>query len=83
MEQIVIYLLMIQQFINLKQKILKLQQVHYVQVINKDWSTDNMNKKKTGFNEYIYDFSVDYDATDIDDITDIYKYLIKKITQCK
>ena len=34
--------------------------------------------KETGFNEYIYDFSVDYDATDIDDITDIYKYLMKK-----
>ena len=38
--------------------------------ISKDWSTDNM--KKTGFNEYINDFSVDYDATDIDDIKDIY-----------
>ena len=35
--------------------------------ISKDWSTDNM-KKKTGFNRYIYDFSVDHDATDIDDI---------------
>ena len=45
--------------------------------ISKDWSTDNM-KKKTGFNGYIYDFSVDYDATDIDDIKDIHKYLIKK-----
>ena len=38
--------------------------------ISKDWSTDNM-KKKTGFNGYIYDFSVDYDATDIDDMKDI------------
>ena len=74
MEQIVIYLLMVQTFINLKQKILKLQQVHYV----KDWSTDNM--KKTDFNGYVYDFSVDYDATDIDDIKDIHKYLMKKIT---
>ena len=34
--------------------------------------------KKTGFNGYIYDFSVDYDATDIDDISDIHKYLEKK-----
>ena len=40
-------------------------------------------KKKTDFNGYIYDFSVDYDATDIDDIKDIHKYLMKKITQCK
>ena len=45
----------------------------------KDWSTDNM-KKKTGFNGYVYDFSVDYDATDVDDIKDIHKYLMKKIT---
>ena len=43
---------------------------------SKDWSTDNM--KKTSFNGYIYDFSVDYDATDIDDIKDIHKYLMKK-----
>ena len=33
---------------------------------------------KTGFNGYIYDFSVDYDATDVDDIADIHKYLMKK-----
>ena len=39
--------------------------------------------KKAGFNEYVYDFSVDYDATDIDDIKDIYKYLMKKKTLCK
>ena len=32
--------------------------------ISKDWSTDNM--KKTGFDGYVYDFSVDYDATDVD-----------------
>ena len=46
--------------------------------ISKDWSVDNM--KKTGFNGYVYDFSVDYDATDVDDIVDIHKYLMKKIT---
>ena len=44
--------------------------------ISKDWSTDNM--KKTGFNGYVYDFSVDYDSTDVDDIKDIHKYLMKK-----
>ena len=48
----------------------------YLGNISKDWSTDNM--KKTGFNGYIYDFSVDYDAADIDDIKDIYKYLMEK-----
>ena len=36
--------------------------------------------KKTGFNGYIYDFSVDYEATDDDDIKDIQKILKKKIT---
>ena len=45
--------------------------------ISKDWSTDNM-KKKTGFKGCIYYFSVDYDATDVDDIKDIHKYLMKK-----
>ena len=44
--------------------------------ISKDWSADNM--KKTGFNGYVYDFSVDYDSTDVDDIKDIHKYLMKK-----
>ena len=47
-------------------------------IILKDWSIGNM--KRTSFNGYIYDFSVDYDAIDIDDIKDIHKYLMKKIT---
>ena len=34
--------------------------------------------KKTGFNSYSYDFSVDYDAIAVDDILDIHKYLMKK-----
>ena len=45
--------------------------------ISKDWPTDNM--KKTGFNGYVYDFSVDYDAADVDDVNDIHhKYLMKR-----
>ena len=44
--------------------------------ISKDWSVDNM--KDTGVNGYVFDFSVDYNATDVDDIKDIHKYLIKK-----
>ena len=44
--------------------------------ISKDWSVDNM--KKTGLNGYVHDFSVHYDATDVDDILDIHKYLMKK-----
>ena len=34
--------------------------------------------KKTGLHSYVYDFNVDYDATDVDDILDIHKYLMKK-----
>ena len=44
--------------------------------VSKDWSVDNM--KDTGLNGYVYDFSVDYDATDGDDIKDIHRYLMKK-----
>ena len=44
--------------------------------ISKDWSVDIM--KRTGFNSYVYDFSVDYDSTDVDDIKDIHKCLMEK-----
>ena len=30
-------------------------------------------------NGYVYDFSVDYDGTDVDDILVIHKYLMKKL----
>ena len=36
--------------------------------------------KKTGFAGYVHDFSVDCDATVVDDIKDIHNYLMKKIT---
>ena len=44
--------------------------------ISKDWSTDNM--KKAELTGYVYDFSADYNATAVDDIKDIHKYLMKK-----
>ena len=44
--------------------------------ISKDWSVDNL--KKIGCNRYVYDFSVDFDTNDVDDILDIHKYLMKK-----
>ena len=44
--------------------------------ISKDWSVDNM--KRTGFTGYVYDFSVEYEATAVDDIKNIHKYLMKK-----
>ena len=44
--------------------------------ISKDRSVDNMTK--TGFTGYVYDFSVDYNVTDVDNIKNIHKYLMKK-----
>ena len=41
-------------------------------------SADNM--KRTGFNGYVYDFNVDYNANAVDDFVEIHKYLMKKIT---
>ena len=32
--------------------------------------------KKTGLYGYVYDFSDDYDSTDVADILDIHKYLM-------
>ena len=49
--------------------------------ISKDWPGDNM--KKTGWNGYIYDFSVDYNAIIVADILDIHKYLMKKWNSIK
>ena len=37
--------------------------------ISKDWSVDNI--RKGSFTGYVYDFSVGYDAIDVDDIKDI------------
>ena len=34
--------------------------------------------KKTGFNGYTYDFSTHYSATNVNNIKDIHKYLMKK-----
>ena len=65
-----------QKFTNLKQNSEIVASPLCLGNTSKDWSTDNM--KKTEFNEYVYDFSVDYDATDVDDIMDIHKYLMRK-----
>ena len=49
--------------------------------VSKDFSATNI--KKTGFNGYIYDFSVDYDSIDVSNIKDIHKYLMKKMALYK
>ena len=50
--------------------------------ISKGFSVDNM-KKKAGFNRYVYDFSLDYNDTAVNDVLDIPKYLMKKMGQHK
>ena len=42
--------------------------------ISKDWSVNN---RKTGLNGFVYSFSVDYDATAVDDVLYIRNYLMK------
>ena len=42
--------------------------------ISKGWTVDKMK----WINEYVYDFSTDYDAILVDDLLDIHKYLMKK-----
>ena len=77
MEQTVTYLSMVQKFINLQQKIQKLIHTTYAQVIfQKDFSASNI--KKTRFNGYVYDFSIDHNPSSTDSIKDVRKYLMKK-----
>ena len=49
--------------------------------VSKDLSADNV--KKPGLNGYVYDFSDDYDDTAVDDISDIHKYLMKRMALYK
>ena len=64
MGQVVTYLLMVQKFKAKDSEILV--GPICLRNISKDWPVDNM--KRTGFIDYVYDFSVDYDATSVDDV---------------
>ena len=46
--------------------------------ISGDFSANKLKKKKVGLNKFVYNFSVDYKAFVISDITNIHKYLMKK-----
>ena len=76
MEQIVIYLLMVQKLLFKAKDSETVATPLCLGNISKDWSVDNI--KKTGLNGYVYGFSVDYDAIAVDDILDIRNYLMKK-----
>ena len=77
MEQIVIYLLMVQKIIKFKAKDSE-NAVYPFSLGNfpNDWWVDNM--KNTGLKGYVYDFRVDYDALAVTDILDIHKRLMEK-----
>ena len=77
MEQAVTCLSMVQKFTNLKEKNSEIVANSLcLGNISNNWSVNNL--KKTGFNGYAYNFSVDYDAIAVDDIKSIHKYLMKK-----
>ena len=77
MRQTVICFLMVQKFIKFKAKDSEIVATPLcLGNISKDSPVDKM--KKPGFNGYVYDFSVDYDAIAVDDIKETHKYLIKK-----
>ena len=76
MEQTVIYLLMVQKFINLKQNIRNCSSSIWPGNISKDWIVDNMKRK--GLNGNVYGFSANFDAIAVNDILDLHKYLMKK-----
>ena len=77
MKQIVVYLLMVKEFINSKHKISEIVATPLGQRnISRDWTVDNM--KKTELNGYVYDFSVDYVAIAVDDIFEFHNNLMIK-----
>ena len=76
MEQIVIYLSMVQKLLNLNQDSEIVTTLFCLRKISKDFSVDNM--KKTRLNGYVYDFSVNYGAIAANNILDIHKYLMRK-----
>ena len=77
MEQAVTCLSMVQKFTNLKQKNSEIVANSLcLGNISNNWSVNNL--KKTGFNGYAYNFSVDYDAIAVYDIKSIHKYMMKK-----
>ena len=62
--------------LNLKLKVLRLLATPLrLGNISKEWSVDYM--KDTRLNGYVYDFSVGYDITSVDDIVDVHKYLMR------
>ena len=77
MEIIVICLLRAQKLLNLKKDSEIVADPLCLENISEDVSSADM--KKTGLYGSVFDFSVDYRVTPLDDIVDIHKYLMKKM----
>ena len=78
MEATVCYLLMLQKYINSKQKNSEIKDYALcLGNISKDFTINNM-KKKTGLKGVVIFFSVDFNPTETNDILDIHKYSMKK-----
>ena len=77
----VLYSLMLQKYINSKQKIQKIKKYPLcLGNISGDFSANNM-KKNPGLNGCVYDFFVDYKVSYTSHIIDIHKYLMRKNTK--
>ena len=76
-EATVSYLLILQKYINSKQKILK-QKKYSLCLGNASKASTSGNMRKTGLNRYVYEFSVEYNILDTIYIINIHKYLMKK-----
>ena len=70
-------LLILQKYINSKQKILK-QKKYFLCLGNASKASTSINMRKTGLNSYVYEFSVEYNIFDIINIINNNKYLRKK-----
>ena len=70
------YLLILQNYVSSKQKILKCLYPLCLGNISGNFSASNM--KKTGLNGCLYDFSFVYKTFDTSSIIDIHKYLMKR-----
>ena len=70
-------LIMVYKSINSKQKDSEIKSYSLcLGNFSKDFTVDNM--KKSGWNGNVYNFSVGYETTDVSDIINIHKCLMKK-----
>ena len=77
MEATVSYLLMLQKYINSKQKKSEIKDYAlYLGNVSQDFTINNMTK--TGLRGVVNFFSVDFNLIDINNILDIHRYLMKR-----